>query len=123
MKQGFDTVGFSIRPLLILFLLSWGITGCQKNSVSEQKTELKDSVVVTPITSVLKPVTVAVNSGVGGYYLALPSNYNQTTQKYPLLVFIPGAGQFGDGAFDLPLLLRMARRSWWMRNDSRARLQ
>jgi predicted peptidase len=106
MKQGFDTAVFSIRPLLLLFLLSWGITGCQKNSVSEQKTELKDSVVVTPITSVLKPVTVAVNSGVGGYYLALPSNYNQTTQKYPLLVFIPGAGQFGDGAFDLPLLLK-----------------
>ena len=106
MKRCFKQGSFFIlSPFLFLSLL--GIfTACQKNPVAGSKPEPKDSVVSTAITSVLKPVTFAVNSAVGGYYVALPSNYNQNTDKFPLLVFIPGAGQFGDGGIDLPLLLK-----------------
>src|ERR1700694_5804509 len=58
------------------------------------------------ITSVLHPVTTPVGNAIEGYYVGLPSNYNATTDKYPVLIYIPGAGQFGNGAIDLPLLLK-----------------
>jgi len=54
---------------------------------------------------VLTAVNKPVNSKTGGYYVALPSNYN-TSQSYPLLVYMHGAGQFGNGSSDLPLLLK-----------------
>jgi predicted peptidase len=54
---------------------------------------------------VLTPVTRNMGSNLGGYYVALPALYNQTTKKYPVLVFIHGSGQFGDGASDLQKLL------------------
>lgn len=90
----------SLNVILIL------ITSCKKdNAIIPTPPTLpippKDSV-----TSVLKPVTFQIDGIVGGYYVAMPSNYNQTTEKYPLLMFIPGGGQFGNGSIDLPLLLK-----------------
>ncbi len=55
--------------------------------------------------AILTAHSVDVNDVVHGYYSALPADYDQSSVKYPLLVFIHGAGQFGDGAFDLPLIL------------------
>lgn len=54
---------------------------------------------------VFKPVIQKVNDLIGGYYQALPARYNETGKKYPLLLFIHGGGQFGNGSYDLPLLL------------------
>lgn len=54
---------------------------------------------------VFKPVIQKVNELIGGYYQALPAMYNESNKKYPLLLFIHGAGQFGNGSYDLPLLL------------------
>ncbi len=58
------------------------------------------------ITMNLKAVRESVGNSSEGYYVGLPSNYDQTTDKYPILIYIPGAGQFGNGAVDLPLLLK-----------------
>lgn len=54
---------------------------------------------------VFKPVIQKVNDLIGGYYQALPARYSETSKKYPLLLFIHGGGQFGNGSYDLPLLL------------------
>ena len=54
---------------------------------------------------VFKPVIQKVNDLIGGYYQALPAKYPETNKKYPLLLFIHGGGQFGNGSYDLPLLL------------------
>lgn len=54
---------------------------------------------------VFKPVTLKINDGIGGFYQALPARYDETQKKYPLLLFIHGGGQFGNGSYDLPLLL------------------
>lgn len=54
---------------------------------------------------VFKPVIQKVNDLIGGYYQALPARYAETNKKYPLLLFIHGGGQFGNGSYDLPLLL------------------
>ena len=52
-----------------------------------------------------KPITVNINQYISGFYEALPYHYQVTTKKYPLLIFIPGGGQLGDGEKDLPLVL------------------
>ena len=55
---------------------------------------------------VLKPVFLKVNSVIGGYYEALPSKYDSLTENtYPLLIFIHGAGQTGNGNSNLPQVL------------------
>lgn len=76
---------------------------CKKDDTGILQQSQVDS--TATITSVLTPVTFAINNKIGGYYVALPSNYDQTEERYPLLLFIHGAGQFGNGSFDLPLLL------------------
>jgi predicted peptidase len=50
-------------------------------------------------------LSVKINANIGGLYAAVPFNYTKTTKKYPLIIFIPGGGQYGNGTTDLPLLL------------------
>jgi len=61
--------------------------------------------IIESLPHIIKPVTERVNDAVGGYYSGLPFNYYSTTKNYPLIIFLPGAGQFGNGRLDLPLLL------------------
>ncbi|HVG12057.1 MAG TPA: hypothetical protein VM843_03590, partial [Flavisolibacter sp.] len=53
------------------------------------------------------PVTDSVNYAIGGYYQALPPDYNANSgKKYPLLIFIHGIGELGNGSQqELPQLL------------------
>lgn len=60
----------------------------------------------TTLTMIQKAVTAPVGNAISGYYVGLPSNYEQTTDRYPVLIYIPGAGQLGNGSIDLPLLLK-----------------
>ena len=55
---------------------------------------------------VLSPFARSINSNIGGYYVALPSNYGETSINYPLLVYMHGLGQVGNGNSDLGLLLK-----------------
>jgi predicted peptidase len=55
--------------------------------------------------AILTPVTATINGNIGGYYEALPAMYGQTQQKYPLLIFLHGAAQFGNGSTDLNKVL------------------
>lgn len=47
-----------------------------------------------------------VTSNVGGFYEYLPQGYDSGSEKYPLLLFLHGAGELGNGNGDLPLVLR-----------------
>lgn len=87
-----------------LFIVLFGtlFTACKKDAKPTQ-TDYNSIVETQP--AVLKPVVKQVNDAIGGYYAGLPFYYNQTTKNYPLLIFIPGGGQTGDGHIDLPLLL------------------
>jgi predicted peptidase len=49
-----------------------------------------------------------INNVIGGYYSGLPNNYARATKKYPALIFLHGAGQFGDGNTQLQLVLNDA---------------
>jgi predicted peptidase len=62
----------------------------------------------TPETSphILKAVTKNIpNSNAMGYYVALPSRYDQTDIKYPILIYLHGAGQIGNGSTELHRVL------------------
>src|SRR3954464_4290357 len=82
----------------ILFSVLITFLSCKKNL------SLKESPIETNPPE-LTAVTVNVNENVGGFYKALPLQYEKNTDSYPLLVFIHGGGGFGDGDADLPLLL------------------
>ncbi len=55
-----------------------------------------------------KAVTAPIHATIGGYYEALPPGYStNTSTNYPLLIFIHGLGEVGNGsAASLPLVLR-----------------
>jgi len=46
---------------------------------------------------ILEPHTVNISTNLPGFYSAVPGHYYQNTLKYPLLIYIHGAGQFGNG--------------------------
>ena len=50
----------------------------------------------------------AINSNIGGFYQALPPSYDSNTNSYPLLVFLHGGGELGNGDDQLPLVLKNA---------------
>lgn len=77
--------------------------GCSKNSAAPAPPANNDIVETAPPYQ--RPVTKEINTYIGGYYEALPNHYQVTTKKYPLLLFLHGGGQVGDGNTDLPLVL------------------
>ncbi len=64
------------------------------------------------INETLPPVQIAVNTTISancaGFYRALPARYDSTTKKYPLLVYLHGAGEMGNGTTDLSNVLHNA---------------
>jgi predicted peptidase len=54
----------------------------------------------------LKAVTTNINGTTGGYYVALPSIHNQSRNNFPLLMYLAGAGQLGNGSTDLKNLFK-----------------
>jgi hypothetical protein len=88
---------------LLLFSL---LIACSKSDVEPANPPVPAPPPEVPITMKLKPETRPVGNAVDGYYVGLPSDYTLTTKRYPVLIYIPGAGQFGNGSIDLPLLLK-----------------
>lgn len=84
--------------ILVVFIVA---ASCRKVITEEVAPELDYE--VAPAT--LIPVTENVNGAIGGYYVGLPAKYHSANKKYPLLFFLHGGGQFGNGEIDLPLLL------------------
>ncbi|HKP32542.1 MAG TPA: dienelactone hydrolase family protein, partial [Chitinophagaceae bacterium] len=53
----------------------------------------------------LKGVTKDISANNAGYYVGLPGEYDKSTKKYPAILYVHGAGHFGNGEVDLPNLL------------------
>lgn len=85
--------------VLSLFLLQ----ACKKNVPAVIAPPPNDLIETAPPYQ--KPITININQYIGGYYEALPAHYQVTTKNYPLLIFLHGGGQTGDGNQDLPLVL------------------
>jgi predicted peptidase len=92
-----------VKNLSILMLLVLLAEGCKKSNTLPLAPPPNDLIETTPPFQ--KPYTININQYIGGYYEALPAHYAVTTKKYPLLIFLHGGGQVGDGDTALPLLL------------------
>ncbi|HEY0680183.1 MAG TPA: hypothetical protein VGD17_17985 [Chitinophagaceae bacterium] len=90
------------QVLIVGLLLAATIPACHK-SVQEQ--EPPDTGPPETEPPVLVPVTMNIHEKIGGYYLAHPALYNQTTKFYPLILFVHGGGQYGTGTSDLNKVL------------------
>jgi predicted peptidase len=79
-------------PLLIISL------SCKKELKADDDT--KETQAPELVSNAVK-----VNDHLLGFYSALPGRYLQTSKKYPLLIWIHGNGQVGNGRTDLPKVL------------------
>jgi predicted peptidase len=93
------------KTLPALLMLCLSITACKKEVASHDPgtdpggNPANDIVETKP--AIQKGVSVNVNGNIGGYMEALPARYDSTTKNYPLLVFIHGVGELGDGTSQL----------------------
>jgi predicted peptidase len=110
------------RVLLFFLYISLALIGsCRKNSTLSQRlpplipdtdTIPTDSI---PEDSTENPepptynqvaVDYTINDNVGGFYEALPPGYDTSSKKYPLLLFLHGGGELGDGKTQLHTILK-----------------
>lgn len=52
------------------------------------------------------PVACNITSNAGGFLQALPNNYDQETENHPLIIFIHGIGERGNGTSDIDRVTR-----------------
>ncbi|MET0635246.1 MAG: PHB depolymerase family esterase [Chitinophagaceae bacterium] len=110
-------------PFLALLLVSGLQFACKKDSsgfIDKPDTPVQDSIPVKPDSippvvppqeiietrpAILSAVKTNVIPNCQGFYKAVPARYDSTTKKYPLLIFIHGLGELGDGTTQLDKVL------------------
>ena len=96
-----------IAGLCYAFILPVLLFSCKKDSISGDGSANRPDL---DIIETNPPVQVAVSEKISencfGFYRALPARYDSTSKKYPLLIFLHGSGEMGNGTTDLPLVLR-----------------
>lgn len=103
----------------VLFLFS-----CSKDSkqLIVQQPEQPEAVAPPKFIETAPPVLTAVkkkiNNSIGGFYQSLPSKYNERSDKYPMIIFVHGLGQVGNGTTELSkvaeeaIIKRIAQKSF-----------
>ncbi|MEP6749433.1 MAG: PHB depolymerase family esterase [Bacteroidota bacterium] len=91
-----------VIKISFVILVILAAQGCTKHNNDEAQSTNN---IIETMPPVQTAVAANVNGFIGGYYEALPVHYQSTTKKYPLLIFLHGGGQLGDGTTDLPLVL------------------
>ncbi len=96
-----------IAGLCYAFILPVLLFSCKKDTISGDGSANRPDL---DIIETNPPVQVAVSEKISdncfGFYRALPARYDSTSKKYPLLIFLHGSGEMGNGTTDLPLVLR-----------------
>ena len=98
-----------LRPSLAFVLVVLIISGCRKeilDPVLPPPPPPPPAEIIETQPPRLFPVVANINDKVKGYYVGLPARYDETTKKYPAIVWIHGAGQFGNGNANLAIVLR-----------------
>lgn len=109
-----------VNALISALALTWTLivqTSCQKDiamettATSETKqirsfpTQIDPNLIPETQPANQTAVTVNIGTNVGGLYKALPNRYDSTSKKYPLIIFIHGVGELGNGTTQLSKVL------------------
>jgi predicted peptidase len=84
-----------VRNLLILLSFLLLVTACKKTRCLILFHQNLRSSKQNPVILTLKKKSLS--APFRGYYEGLPVHYSESNQRYPLLVFLHGIGQRGDG--------------------------
>jgi len=90
------------RFTLLLCAAAILLVSCKKETLSAEATANN---IPETAPAVQTAVSADVSPQIGGFYKALPARYDSTTKKYPLLIFLHGVGETGNGSSDLSRLL------------------
>jgi poly(3-hydroxybutyrate) depolymerase len=85
------------RQICFLFLLGVVCMACRKTT---PVTVIDDNTARVE-THKLVAVPRRINAAFGGYYVAFPPHYFTSSEKFPLLLFLHGLGQMGNGGDEL----------------------
>lgn len=88
----------SANRIICLLVVSLIGFSCQKNAAVQTE-------IIETRPAELKANSIKVNDQILGFYSAVPIHYAETKQNYPLIVWIHGNGQIGDGSTDLHRVL------------------
>jgi predicted peptidase len=83
-------------------LVMWLAVSCKKDVDSPPEPPENEIIETEP--AIVRPVTVNIYNNCKGYVEALPTLYDSSSKKYPLLIYFHGAGQIGNGSSDLTKL-------------------
>ncbi len=89
--------------VLTAICISSIMVSCSKDTGGSLSEE--DNIIET-LPAAHNAVNAKVDDNCGGYYEALPARYDSSLKKYPLIVFVHGIGELGNGTSDLPNMLR-----------------
>lgn len=97
--------------LLVVFLVGGIISSCRKSALTRHEPEPDPPPPDTQLPletepAILAAVTENISTNIKGYYRALPAKYTENTHKYPLIIFMHGGGQYGNGSSDLHKILQ-----------------
>ena len=92
-----------LQPVMGMLCLAVMAVSCKKHHEDPIPSDVENAVESKPPIQTANTVNVSTN--IQGFYSSVPYYYQYTTKKYPLIIFMPGGGQLGNGASDLPLLL------------------
>jgi predicted peptidase len=98
----------TIVKLCYAIMFSFLLFSCKKDTQTTNPEGKQDVDVIETQPPVQIGVSQKITDNCLGFYRALPARYDSTSKKYPLLVFLHGSGERGNGTTDLPLLLRNA---------------
>lgn len=87
-----------LQPATALVVTAFFFLSCNKQIYSNDEFNETEP-------PVLQANYIQVNAVSHGFYSALPARYNRQSVKYPLLLWIHGNGQVGDGRSDLGRIL------------------
>lgn len=79
-------------------------SSCKKSIYTSLKSEVDDVIETSPATST--PVSVKVSNECAGYYESLPARYDSSAKKYPMILFVHGIGEVGNGTTQLKNMVR-----------------
>lgn len=101
----------AIVKLSCILLLHGLFTSCKKDNtgLDLRSTTRPDLDVVETRPPIQVAVQYDISANCAGFYRALPARYDSTSKKYPLLIFLHGSGEKGNGSTtDLPKVLKNA---------------